>query len=98
MALTEEERQRIYEEEKARQEIRDQLEKERRERKRPRLRKSRNNKVFFGVAGGLAEHFDFDPVLVRLAFAVLCFVNLIGLVAYVVLAILMPQPEDATSI
>ena len=51
--------------------------------------------MLFGVAGGLAEHFDVDPVLVRLAFVVLCFANLVGLIAYVALVIIMPRGEAA---
>ena len=93
MALSDEDRQRIFEEEKARQEIREELEQEREGRK-PRLRKSKDNRVLVGVAGGIAEYFGLEPVLVRLGFVVLSFVNLIGLVAYVVLAIAMPQPGD----
>ena len=30
-----------------------------------------NDKVLGGVCGGLAEYFDFDPVLVRVAYAFL---------------------------
>ena len=57
-----------------------------------RLVKSTDKKLF-GVAGGLAEYFDIDATLVRAGFVVLsvCFLFL-GLVAYVVLAILMPSP------
>lgn len=31
-----------------------------------RFYRSRNNRIVAGVAGGLAEYFDLDPVLVRL--------------------------------
>lgn len=93
MAISDEDRRRVFEEEKARQEIREELEQERRGRK-PRLRKSKDSRVLAGVAGGIAEHFDLDPVLVRIGFVALCFVNLIGLIAYVVLAIVMPRPEE----
>ena len=58
-----------------------------------RLRRSSKEKMLFGVAGGLAEHFDVDPVLVRVAFVVLCFVSLVGLIAYVALAIILPRDE-----
>jgi phage shock protein C len=91
--LSDKDRERIFEDEKARQEIREELEREREGRKR-RLRKSKDKRVLAGVAGGIAEHFDLDPVLVRLGFVALCFVNLIGLIAYVVLAIVMPRPEE----
>jgi phage shock protein C len=57
-----------------------------------RLVKSTDKKLF-GVAGGVAEYFDIDPTLVRVAFVVLCVcLFFLGLVAYVALAILMPSP------
>lgn len=60
-----------------------------------RLIKSADRKLF-GVAGGLAEYFDMDPILVRVGFVVLsiCFGG-IGLVAYAALAIFMPAPDTA---
>ena len=68
-----------------------------------RLRKSSSDRVMFGVAGGLAEHLDIDPTLVRVAFVVLGFASGIGLIAYIVLALTMPeavegaaQAEDST--
>ena len=68
-----------------------------------RLRKSSSDRVMFGVAGGLAEHLDIDSTLVRVAFVVLGFASGIGLIAYIVLALVMPeavkgaaQSEDST--
>ncbi len=58
-----------------------------------RLRKSADDKVLFGVAGGLAEHFAIDSVLVRLAFILLTLAGGIGLLAYVALALLMPRAQ-----
>lgn len=58
-----------------------------------RLAKSLNNKVFSGVCGGIAEYFDVDPVLVRIAFVIAFFVNGIGLIAYIVGMIAMPKPD-----
>ncbi len=56
-----------------------------------RLIKSANKKLF-GVAGGLAEYFDIDPTIVRVGFVVACIACfLLGLVAYVALAIIMPS-------
>ncbi len=61
-----------------------------------RLTKSTNKKVF-GVAGGVADYFNVDPVLVRAGFVVttFCFFPF-AIVGYVALAILMPSASSAT--
>ena len=56
-----------------------------------RLTKSRSNKLIFGVCGGLGEYFGIDPTLVRLAFVLLAFLNGIGIVIYIILAVIMPS-------
>ena len=51
-----------------------------------------DDKVFAGVCGGLAEYFDFDPVLVRVAYAFLTiFTAFCGVLLYIVLWIVMPE-------
>ncbi len=55
-----------------------------------RLTKSSKDRMLFGVAGGLAQYFDVDPVLIRVAVALSVLFTGIGLVAYVVAAIVMP--------
>lgn len=55
-----------------------------------RLYKSANDKIFFGVSGGLAEYFDVDPALVRVAFVCLCFLAGSGFLLYLLLAFIMP--------
>ena len=62
-----------------------------------RLRKSSSDRVMFGVAGGLAEHLDIDSTLVRVAFVVLGFASGIGLIAYVVLALVMPEAVEGAA-
>jgi phage shock protein C len=57
-----------------------------------RLERSNTNRVIAGVCGGIAEYLAVDPTLVRVAFVVMTFVGGIGLLAYIVLLILMPQP------
>ena len=89
MPVSDEERQRLYEEEKTREEIREQLRRERNEGK-PKLTKSSEDKVLFGVAGGLAEHFNVDPLLVRLGFIVLSLGEGVGLLLYIALALIIP--------
>lgn len=55
-----------------------------------RLHRSRTQRLIAGVCGGLAEYFDLDPTVVRLAFVVLVFAWFSGVVLYFVLAIIMP--------
>lgn len=45
-----------------------------------------------GVCGGIAEYFNVDPTLVRLAFLLLAAGWGSGLLAYLVAAIIMPEP------
>ncbi len=57
-----------------------------------RLYKSRDDRFLFGVAGGLAEFFDIDPVLVRVGWVLLTIASGgIGLVVYIVMAIVTPD-------
>ena len=57
-----------------------------------RLYKSRDDRFLFGVAGGLAEYFDIDPVLVRVGWVLLAIgTGGIGLLVYIVLAIVTPD-------
>ena len=57
-----------------------------------RLVRYSDDKLFFGVAGGLADYINVDPVIVRLAFVLLTlFGNGIGLIIYVVMALIMPE-------
>ena len=58
-----------------------------------RLERS-NDRVWAGVCGGIAEYLDFDPVLVRIAYAFLTlFTCLSGLIFYFVLWIVMPEKK-----
>jgi len=58
-----------------------------------RLYRSRKNRMIWGVAGGLAEYLDIDVVLVRIGFVVLAFANGLGLLLYIVMAIVVPNEE-----
>ena len=60
--------------------------------RRPRLYRSRSDKMLGGVSGGLADYFDVDPVLVRLAWVVLSVLSggLFAL-AYLLLWIIVPM-------
>lgn len=58
-----------------------------------KFRRSRTDKVLLGVAGGLGEYFNLDPVIMRLAFVLLIFASGAGILLYVVLAIITPKQE-----
>ena len=59
-----------------------------------RLYKSAENRMICGVCGGIAEYFDVDPTLIRLAVAALTLFS-VGtmIIAYIVAAIIIPEPN-----
>lgn len=59
-----------------------------------KLTKSRKNKMIDGVCGGIAEYFNIDPTLVRLICIAVCFLKGVGLIVYIIAAIVMPYGED----
>ncbi len=59
-----------------------------------RLYKSQMDKKLSGVCGGIAEYFDIDPTLVRLAWVVFTMLGGSGIVAYIVAALVMPQNTE----
>ncbi|HEY1135575.1 MAG TPA: PspC domain-containing protein [Nocardioides sp.] len=58
-----------------------------------RLRRTKGDRYVAGVAGGLARHFDVDPVVVRVALAVLTLFGGSGLLLYGALWILVPADD-----
>ncbi len=63
------------------------------------LYRSNTSKVFGGVAGGLGEYFDVDPVIIRVIFVVSVFAWGLSLLVYLGLWIFVPQnDEDAECI
>jgi phage shock protein PspC (stress-responsive transcriptional regulator) len=62
--------------------------------RRPLLR-SKDDRLIWGVAGGLAAHIGFNVTVVRLAFVILTLFGGAGLLAYLVLAVALPQ-DDGT--
>ena len=56
-----------------------------------RLYKSNANKMLDGVCGGIAEYFDIDPTLVRLAWVLFCALGGSGFLAYIIAAVLIPR-------
>ena len=62
-----------------------------------RLYRSRTDRMFAGVAGGLAERLEADPALVRIAWAVLVFVTGgVALLVYIIMAFVVPEGAAGT--
>lgn len=55
--------------------------------------RSEENKIFAGIIGGLGEHFDIDPTLLRLIWLlILIFTGVIpGLIVYIVAVFVVPK-------
>lgn len=58
-----------------------------------RLYKSNNDKIIFGVLGGIGEFFSIDPTVVRIAYMVLSImtIGLGGVILYIAMALIMPN-------
>ena len=60
-----------------------------------RLYRSTYDRMLCGVCGGIAEYFQLDPSLVRLAWALFCILGGSGVLAYIIAAIIIPNgPVD----
>lgn len=57
---------------------------------RGRLVRSKSNRIISGVCGGLAKYFDVDATWVRIGFLILGLASGVGVVLYLVLAVLIP--------
>ena len=63
------------------------------------LRRRTSDRVLGGVAGGLGDYFNIDPLLVRIAFVGLMIFGGAGLVLYVAAWLLIPaEGQDASSV
>ena len=60
----------------------------------PHVHRSATDAVLAGVCGGIAEYLSLDPSLVRLAFIVATLWGGIGVLAYIVLAIVLPVDQQ----
>lgn len=59
-----------------------------------RLFKSETSKKLCGVCGGVAEYFDIDPTVVRLALVAFTLLGGSGILAYIIAAIVMPSQGE----
>jgi phage shock protein PspC (stress-responsive transcriptional regulator) len=59
-----------------------------------RLYRSRTDRMIGGVCGGLAAYFGVDPTLVRVAAMLLALANGVGVIAYIILLVVVPEEGD----
>ena len=58
-----------------------------------RLYRSESSRMLCGVCAGIAEYFNLDPTLIRLAWVLFCILGGSGVLAYILAAIIIP-PES----
>lgn len=60
-----------------------------------KLQRSSTDCMLGGVCGGLANYFEFDPTLVRVAYVLLSVCTAFsGVLAYILLMIIMPKEKE----
>jgi len=62
-----------------------------------KLYRSRENKIFGGIIGGIGEYFDIDPTILRLFFLFLILITGIipPIIAYIIALFIVPKkPEE----
>ena len=59
-----------------------------------KLYKIENGKKIDGDCGGIAEYFDIDPTLVRIAWILFTACAGSGIIAYIIAAIVMPRKSE----
>jgi phage shock protein C len=59
-----------------------------------KLYKSNSDKKIDGVCAGIAEYFNLDPTVVRIAWIIFSCLGGSGLLAYLICAIVMPRKPD----
>ena len=60
-----------------------------------RLYKSNTNKMLDGVCGGIAAYFNVDATIIRLAWVLFCAMGCSGVLAYIIMAIILPREPEA---
>ena len=59
-----------------------------------KLYRSRTDRIILGVCGGLAKYFDVDPTIVRVITVLSVFFGTLGIWAYIILALLVPEESS----
>ncbi|MCL5094114.1 MAG: PspC domain-containing protein [Patescibacteria group bacterium] len=57
-----------------------------------KLYRSKTNRVFFGICGGMGEYFGIDPVIVRVIFVILAVITGgLWIIAYIIMIFIIPE-------
>ncbi|HEX5306860.1 MAG TPA: PspC domain-containing protein [Dyella sp.] len=56
-----------------------------------RLSRSASNRMIAGVCGGIADHYGWDPTVVRVGWIVLTLLGGSGILLYLVMWLVMPK-------
>lgn len=59
-----------------------------------RLYRSASDRMLLGVCGGIGEYLNVDSTIIRLLWAILVFWGGIGILAYLVAAVIIPGQSD----
>jgi phage shock protein PspC (stress-responsive transcriptional regulator) len=62
-----------------------------------RIYRSRDERMIWGVCGGIAKYFDVDPTLIRLIAVLTLFFAFTGILIYIILTIIIPLEPRAVS-
>jgi len=58
-----------------------------------KLHRSRTDRKIWGICGGLAKYLDMDPVVLRVIAVVSIFISGIGIIAYIVMRLMVPEEK-----
>jgi phage shock protein C len=58
-----------------------------------KLFRSKENRKLAGICGGIAEYFDVDPVIIRLAWVIFVLAGGAGILAYILGWIIIPEQK-----
>ena len=60
-----------------------------------KLYRSKKNRMIAGICGGIGEYFGIDPTLVRVLWVLLTLVSMgiLGILAYIIMWIIIPEME-----
>jgi len=58
-----------------------------------KLCRVKDGRIIAGVCGGVARYFDVDPTIVRALWIIFCACGGSGLLAYLIIALIMPEEQ-----